>query len=348
MTLRYIRNLDALRALAALGVIVAHAYSVDVLPQFPKLASVAYLGNFGVSLFFVLSGFVITRILIQTHQDPHYFRTFYVRRLLRIFPLYYIGLAAYYFLPYLLGWESDVAPAGDQLIYAAYLQNFSRTFDWGASGPGHYWSLAVEEHFYLLWPAVVLVAMRVGEKSLIGVSLFLVAGVHVLRVFMLGEGYDINVFTFTRLDQLVYGGLIAVAEFRGFLTSRNNPWFMGMIITGCGFILVLELGSPETRELFKYTAFGITFTGLVLAVSASSATGAVSRILQAGWLQYLGKISYGLYVWHVLVMAGVTHYVEAPASVRFLLVVACTILFSAASFRWLEAPFLKLKDRFSY
>ena len=221
MKISYVRNLDTLRAFAAVGVIVAHAYTVDVCPQRPVLGKLSYLGNFGVSLFFVLSGFVITRILIQTHQDSSYFKAFYVRRLLRIFPLYYTGLLVYYFLPYLLGITSAVTPFKEQLIYYTYLQNFSRTFDWNAAGPGHYWSLAVEEHFYLLWPAVVYYALKFKPSILLYVCFFLVVAVHVLRVLMLNKGLTINVFTFTRLDQLVYGGIIALAEKKGTVIVKN-------------------------------------------------------------------------------------------------------------------------------
>ncbi len=350
LNLGYIKNLDALRAFAALGVIFAHAYSIDVLPQFPIFGKISYLGNFGVSLFFVLSGFVITRILIHTHNEPSYFRAFYMRRLLRIFPLYYIGLLAYYFIPFFLGTESSITPFKEQLIFYTYLQNFSRTFDWNASGPGHYWSLAVEEHFYLLWPAVVYLCLKFRSNSLtlLRVSIIIILAVHALRVFMLEKDFNINVFTLTRLDQLVYGGIIAVAENRGIIVRKNLWLFISVALAGLLLIIMLESGSFLMKEAFKYTSFGIFFSGLICTVIVIPDCNVFSKMLQNKWLVYLGKISYGLYVWHVLAMMLVTYYFHGYPAIHFLLVIAATILIAGLSYRWLEQPFLKLKSKFEY
>jgi peptidoglycan/LPS O-acetylase OafA/YrhL len=344
----YIKNLDALRAFAALGVIVAHAYSVEVFPDWPLLVNVAYLGNFGVSLFFVLSGFVITRILIETYQSNSYFKSFYLRRLVRIFPLYYIGLIAYYFLPYILGISSLITPFKEQLIYYSYLQNFSRTFDWNAAGPGHYWSLAVEEHFYLLWPAMVYIALKLKPGMLLKVCLILIVSVHLLRLLMLNYGFNINVFTFTRLDQLVYGGIIAIVERKGLLIRKNMKVFVSVALTGIIFIILLEMGSDLSKEIFKYTFFGIAFSGLICLLIVLPDSNPISKILQLRLLKYLGKISYGMYVWHVLVITLVSFYFDGNVSVQFLMVTLGTILFASVSYFLLEKPFLKLKAKFSY
>jgi len=348
MNLVYCKNLDALRAVAAVGVIFAHAYSVDVLPQVPILAKISYLGNFGVSLFFVLSGFVITRILITTHTNGSYFRTFYMRRLLRIFPLYYIGLLAYYFIPFLLDISDSIAPISDQFVYYSYMQNISRTFEWNAVGPGHYWSLAVEEHFYLLWPAVVYFALKFNLRTLLHVSVFILIAVHILRFFMLKDGFNINVFTLTRLDQLVYGGIIAVAEQRGLLVMKNLRVFIVTILLGIILIVWLESGSLFVKEIFKYTFFGVVFSGLICLVIALPDTSRFSKFLQQRWLSYLGKISYGLYVWHVLAMTLVSYYFRGHAAINFILVIGVTILIASLSYTLLEQPFLKLKSKFDY
>ena len=119
-----------------------------------RIAKIAIFGQTGVTLFFVLSGFLITRILLSTKNQDNYFSAFYARRALRIFPLYYLFLAIYFFInPFIHG--EQIIPASKQWYYWVYLQNFALTFNWDSAGPMHYWSLGVEEHFYLFWPVLV-------------------------------------------------------------------------------------------------------------------------------------------------------------------------------------------------
>lgn len=157
MKVNYLKPLDGIRAIAALMVMFFHFFG-SVAASTPLLAAIkkgAVLGQTGVSLFFVLSGFLITRILISTKDSPRYFYNFYLRRTVRIFPLYYLFLVIYYFIRPLLIPEATVPSAGEQAYYWLYLQDFSETFDWLAKGPSHYWSLAIEEHFYMFWPLLV-------------------------------------------------------------------------------------------------------------------------------------------------------------------------------------------------
>ena len=152
--------LDGIRAVAAMMVMVFHFVGHHGEPRAIVQASV--IGQTGVDLFFVLSGFLITRILLASRQSEHYFRSFYARRTLRIFPLYFGFLAIYFFLlPLLFG--EPIPPAPTQLWSWFYLENVPQTFvSLRTSGPGHFWSLAVEEHFYLIWPLLVFSLSRRG------------------------------------------------------------------------------------------------------------------------------------------------------------------------------------------
>ena len=347
--LKYFKNLDALRAFAAIAVIFAHFFDQNKVAKDTALFKLFALGNSGVSLFFVLSGFVITRILIQTVNSDNYFKSFYLRRTLRIFPLYYFALACYYFIPPLIDGSNHFELNSKQLYYVFYLQNFARTFNWDSLGPAHFWSLAVEEHFYFLWPAIVFFCLKLNLKTLINVSFFIIVLAHLLRVVMSYNGYEINVFTFTRIDQLVFGGLIAVYEKKGFLIEENKQKFIALIVIGFLGIVTIELqNSVLLKEVFKHTFFGLLYGGLIMYVVISEKSVFVNQLLQNKLIQYLGKISYGIYVWHVLAISIVNTYFSLNIYFGFILTLFITILISWGSFQIIESPFLKLKSKFNY
>jgi peptidoglycan/LPS O-acetylase OafA/YrhL len=143
-TLGRLPCLDGIRAAAAIMVMGFHF--VGHHGESAHLVRASVIGQTGVDLFFVLSGFLITRILLSTKESPHFFRSFYARRTLRIFPLYFAYLAIYFFLlPPLLG--DPIPPFATQMWSWFYLENVPQTFNLHSSGPGHFWSLAVEEQF---------------------------------------------------------------------------------------------------------------------------------------------------------------------------------------------------------
>ncbi|MFV8465662.1 acyltransferase family protein [Flavobacterium sp. LB1P62] len=348
--LKYYKNLDALRAFAVFAVICCHYFVKNRIGSETLLVKIAAIGNSGVSLFFVLSGFVITRILIQTSNLDNYFKSFYMRRTLRIFPLYYFSLVLYYLIPSLLDGNLFFEISSKQLAYVFYLQNFARTFNWGAVGPEHFWSLSVEEHFYLLWPAIVYFCLKINNKTLLNWSFIIIILVHLLRFFMSYKGYEINVFTFTRLDQLVLGGLLAVYELKAGLLKRDNLYkYIGLIVIGALGILMLELfGSIIIKEVFKHTFFGILYLGVILYVISIKDDSIISQLLQNKFIQFLGKISYGIYVWHMLSIILIDYYFQTDIYIGFILVVLLTIVISWISFNLIELPFLKLKSKFEY
>ena len=263
--LKYFKSLDGIRALAAFAVVFCHFFNEGNTQGYKYFYEITKLGNSGVSLFFVLSGFVITRILLNSRESNKYFQTFYLRRLLRIAPLYYFGLVCYYLAPIFLNGNYQLPKFSDQIYYWVYLQNFARTFGWSSSGPGHFWSLAVEEHFYLLWPAIIYFAFHFRDKfkNLIYICCLIIIFSGVLRFLMLSEGYEINVFTLTRLDQMAMGCLMALLERKGFLTKTHFKVYLGLFIIGGVAVLGVSKLDYVLLNTFKHYAFGICYFGLI-------------------------------------------------------------------------------------
>lgn len=209
--LKYYHNLDGMRAIAALMVIVFH-FMYSTLPNsihIDLLKKITLFGEHGVSLFFVLSGFVISRILINTKGNESYFSSFYKKRLLRIFPLYYFYLILINFIfPFLS--TLKLSSFSFSWPYYLFLQNIINS---NVSGPGHYWSLAVEEHFYLLWPIIIYFT---PVKHLFKTIILGVVFVFFIKFFILKNGLSINYFTLIRIDQLMFGALLALLEKNNF------------------------------------------------------------------------------------------------------------------------------------
>lgn len=350
MKLKYYHNLDGFRAIAAFGVVIAHFFTLERLGGWSGLFALAQQGNSGVSLFFVLSGFVITRILLQSVNSPRYFINFYGRRTLRIFPLYYLALCCYVFIPTLLHWVSTFPPISESWYHFAYLQNFARTFNWPSQGPGHYWSLAVEEHFYLIWPAVVYACRGKHQEKLLAVSIGFIIMAAALRWLMFSRGMDINVFTFTRLDQLSMGCILAILESRGWLEKKGrSKTFLWLMVIGVLSIAVCSRLSELYMNVAKHLAYGLLYLGLIGYAITTSSDHLMNRFLNHSIMQYLGKISYGLYVWHVLVLLFFEHYITPRnCFFDFLCVALCSVAVSSASWYLYEKRFLSLKKYFEH
>jgi peptidoglycan/LPS O-acetylase OafA/YrhL len=219
--------LDGVRGLAILMVMLTHYDAFLDRRSFPQhiLLSVFDYGWAGVDLFFVLSGFLITGILLRSREASNYFRVFYARRILRIFPLYYFSLLVLFglLLPAFHSQGQILPTFPEKLRYLLYIQNWFIAVQWS----GQYWSLAVEEQFYLVWPLIVYLFGRKRTLQIaIGASLFSL----VLRFVLFGAGVNpILILTnvFTRLDSLMIGAACAcLAQEGGFVDwfRRASSW----------------------------------------------------------------------------------------------------------------------------
>lgn len=340
MQLKYYKDLDGLRGMAALMVMWFHFGGVAgssanlILKLIDK---VSVFGQTGVTLFFVLSGFLITRILFQAKHQPHYFLNFYAKRSLRIFPLYYLGLAIYWFA------ASGSAHWQKYWIYLIYLQNCSDTFNWGAGGPQHFWSLAVEEHFYLFWPVLVYITPR---KQFIKLAVAVIALAFICRIVLLRSGYGTFYFTFSTMDCLAIGTLLAWAEAEEMLGKVN---FLALALACMAVLLpawlVFGARHVDLVQIIKLpviSLFYVAITGLLISKYTW-----LNRLFGSAFFRYTGKISYGLYVLHPLSYVLFNYIAPGTHGLLGLLgCFGCSYLLATLSFYLYERHFLKLKKRF--
>ncbi|MDB5295976.1 MAG: acyltransferase family protein, partial [Phycisphaerales bacterium] len=237
----HIPALDGVRGLAILLVLAFHfsqaAYSNQASGLRLAVQRLTGAGWVGVDLFFVLSGFLITSILYEAVGTRGYFKNFYMRRVLRIFPLYFGALAvAFGLIPLLFGPQPHYADVyRNQWALWLYAQNFV-PIDWRAFS--HFWSLAVEEHFYMVWPAVVLALGRRGGMTACGVMILAAVSVRCYRAAYVPGGWEQTyIWTFCRMDSLAIGSLLALAvggaaaDLRRF--ARPAPWVLAAAAAGC-------------------------------------------------------------------------------------------------------------------
>jgi peptidoglycan/LPS O-acetylase OafA/YrhL len=348
---KYIKSLDGVRAIAALLVLVFHfsQYAIFQSDWGKILQKIGYLGQTGVSLFFVLSGFLITRILFDQLHSPHYWKNFIIRRSLRIFPLYYLYLTCEYFIvPFLTNTPSpDISL---QWYYWFYLQDFATTFHWPSAGPKHFWSLAVEEHFYLIWPFIVLYYKITKIIQPIIAVLIISAVVRFLLAYF---GYQTYFFTLARMDEIALGALLAWMERKQLLSFfQGKPFFAALLIMAGLSVILWGLFSSDgllILQVFKYNLISILYFLMIGKVITLDKQHWLSKILCSPFFNYTGKISYGLYVYQATaVIWGLTHgYAEKPLLFLGSLIFFCYLI-ATISYYLFEQPILKLKGRFTY
>ncbi|MBS2022809.1 MAG: acyltransferase [Deltaproteobacteria bacterium] len=329
------------------------------------------MGWVSVDIFFVLSGYLITGILLDTKGRPAYFKNFYVRRALRIFPLFYGVLIAGTLLGRFTAplFPGEQGAAGEHWLYLwSYNVNLAVAVkhNWlTAVGPfatGHLWSLAVEEQFYLLWPVLVFACSR---RGLVRLCVGIIALAVVSRGVLLAMGrYDaIYVLTPCRADTLAVGALLAVAAREDGGLSR---WVKPAVWIGGGSALILVAlaftsdglpGMSPRNGTYGHLLATLANAG-VLIVAIERPAGLIGRSARSRFLRFFGKYSYGLYVFHALLHPlmnralnrfGIGTESDAPVAqlaVAFVLKFGLSVVIAAASFHLFEQPFLRLKSRF--
>jgi len=372
---RHVPALDGVRGLAILAVMAFHftLRMPDATPGDHLVHGVLGAGWTGVGLFFVLSGLLITTLLLDAKDAPRYFRTFYGRRALRIFPLYYGFLAAYFLLVVHRGGTGDDHYLWhEQGWWWSYLDNWWLAFVRRTEPPnyfwtGPFWSLAVEEQFYLLWPALVLVLTR---RRLAVVCVAIIVGAPLFRLGLRAHHAALiapYALTPARLDSLALGALLAIvlSDKRLAVWGARVAMVVGVAAAAITVTVFRHHGGLWTyggwEEGPGYTVMSIGWAGLV-AAGATAARGSIAeRVLGARWLRALGKYSYAMYVFHVPIWAHVQPLVfpgnRVPAlwgshiAASLGLAVLCGLLAYGAAFAsWhlYEKHFLELKRCFAY
>lgn len=348
--MKYYKELDGVRAVAALMIMVCHffLYANSQNNFFLALKKISVFGQTGVSLFFVLSGFLISRILLNTKKEKYYFRNFYVKRILRIFPLYYSFLFFYYYgLPIIL--SEEVYPFSEQKYFWVYLQNIARTFEWKSEGPVHFWSLAVEEHFYFFWPILVFFF---STTRIVQIIIAIVILAFLCRVILLQYDLSVYYFTLTRVDELAIGAFLALLEKQGKLCEKNARYFLAIFLSifiPLVFIWVYYTGKGNvTIQATKYILQSLIFFSFIGWVISVKEKNTFRKILSIKLLSFAGMISYGLYVFHPICFQLVNRFLWVEYSlVNFLMSFVITFIIATLSYYFLELPFLRFKKKFA-
>ncbi len=361
----YHPELDALRFFAFLAVFFHHAlpaeislYTASGIPyEIARwLITAKKAGGYGVDLFFALSSYLITELLIREYQQRGSIdiKAFYVRRALRIWPLYFVFLGITIILvPYIVPFDEFNWKYA--LMFALFVGNWACVL-WGVpfSVASPLWSVSVEEQFYLSWPLLIF---TLGVKRIRNIALGMLVIASVIRIILAAAAVgDPAVWcnTFARLDPIALGALLAYG-LGGRAPSLNLVSRIALAAGGLFFWLLTTryFGLYGYTSLVTYPAVAVGSGMLLVAVLRSEAKSLLRRPLSG--LVYLGRISYGLYVFHLLALAFMSQQLFIPGiglqlnlERRIVIAFCLTVALAAISYRWLELPFLRLKGRFTH
>lgn len=361
MKIRYTRGehipaLDSIRGLAVLLVILFHCYPHNI----------TKIGWIGVDIFFVLSGFLITGILLDTKGKANFYKNFIIRRTLRIFPLYYFALLVCLviipaFWPGVMSTDFNFYITNQKWFWL-YCQN------WLFSLRGfpvdhtlvHFWSLAVEEQFYIFWPLLIMVLNR---KQLLYVSILLIAFSAYFKFFLgsrLGFVYPFQYLsTFARMDALLIGAIIAI------LIRGERAWLekyakyfaiISLLIVSIFFIRFRIVFFGELASIYLFIDILAGYLILYM-LNTESKFYFLKKFLNASFFRILGKYSYGLYVYHAIILRILEnhyynnlkeHYESSLLAILIIgsITIILSFIISILSFWFIESPLLKLKKYF--
>jgi peptidoglycan/LPS O-acetylase OafA/YrhL len=346
--------LDGLRGVAVLVVLLCH-----ISPY--RLAG----GNIGVDLFFVLSDFLITSILLNEHRSTGTIsiKLFYLRRALRLFPALFsvIVFAVVYtwLVPPEQAGETLKGTLSDAFYVATYIWNLRLIWmRWHDLGGGngmlsHLWSLSVEEQFYIIWAALLLLVLnlRASRPALLAIFAIGILGPAIARLAMWKSGPSITMYFASplRVDGLMWGALLAsLLHINAIPTSSRFRSLINIlaVVSIAVFLIMSKDDYLSGGELYQW---GFSLVGAMSVVMILSATtnpkSTFTKCLEWRWLQYTGKISYGLYLWHIPILS-VHHHLSAVT--HGVVGLTATYVTAVLSFRYWESPWLRLKTRIGY
>lgn len=335
--IKQIPSLNGLRAISIVCVIISHIELKNL--HFKDAPG----GQIGVNIFFIISGFLITLLLLkeQSSTGTVSLRNFYIRRSLRIFPVYYFLLLVYFVLQCFNVLQISTTSWIAALTYTKYFF-IGGKFDWET---GHTWSLSVEEHFYLIWP-LVFVYLKNSRKIF---AIVVIAIIPFVRLFT-----DVSVLhLFTRADALMVGCLFALyyGDIVVFTKARSSAQICIPFITLAlclGIKKLLPIADADLKNHITLAFFGSygTITNICIAciivIAINFENNIFFKFLNYKPINWLGKLSYSIYLWQQLFFS---KHIGKLASLPINLICICTV--AIISYYYLEIPFLKLKDKFS-
>ncbi len=352
----YYPALDGLRGLAILLVVVYHNFG---------FIEYFFFGWLGVDLFFALSGFLITDILLKTIGEKNYLKNFYIRRVLRIFPLYYSALIVFLLILPNLHTGADISYYTQNQVWLwTYLQNWLYIFKPAGDTQAlhHLWSLAVEEQFYLLWPFVILLIRK--PRPLLLFIILVLTGVIILRLWLWNNQIAnlayFNLYTFSRIDGICIGCMVALLQRINSQLLKKYLSTVVLFFAAANFIFFFinrqyQFSFPYLA-LVGYTTFAMLF-GLLVNEAVSGSNRIINFIFNIPILKFFGRISYGFYIihWplylviHPYLLPWLSDHVKGmPAQFSIsLLATLLAVLLSWFSYRYFERYFLKLKHQFA-
>jgi peptidoglycan/LPS O-acetylase OafA/YrhL len=375
----YFPNLNGVRFIAALMVIIHHIELTKYWFGEPNIYRTSFVGGvfgtLGVILFFVLSGFLITYLLLAEFSAERTIsiKSFYIRRILRIWPVYYmIVLLGLFILPFFSGFDipgfsSEIHhnfPA-KAVLYLSFLPNIAYAIFPHIPYASQAWSVGVEEQYYLIWPVLVLIALRKGKLMhfLVGViAVYLIVKAAVIQYVTIvnggtDEAFDANKFyefwQYFNIDCMAIGGIAACFLFykkERILKLFYNKWLQTALYLTIGLITVRGIGVP----FITYEVYAVLFAVMILNLAGNTKT---LINLEHPLLSYLGKISYGLYMYHNIVLVGMLRLLKdsglfsfqtvAGNAVYYISTILLTVIIASLSYEFFEKRFLRIKVRFS-
>lgn len=339
-----IPSLDGIRGVAVSLVFLAHSGLERSVP-----------GGLGVTIFFVLSGYLITTLIVSEHQATGSvsLRAFYLRRLLRLMPPLLLVVAAAALLSRLSAIDGGFSRGGllSVMFYGANYYFIANDFHGVPAGLGVMWSLAVEEHFYLLYPPLAIALLRAARPRLTALVLMLLcAAILARRCWLASSGYSeayLNMATDSRADAILVGCFMGLLRNPWPLEARavrHRDW---LLATACIAVLLLSLVLRDGffRATFRYTVQSLAIAPLIY-LAVVHAGHAACRWLNSRPMVYLGSISYSVYLCHQMIQYLVTrNWPELGWTLSLLLSAALTLAAAAALRQWIERPCAALRRR---
>ncbi len=361
---RRIPELDGLRGIAILLVVSFHYLNNQLVGSGTAIgkaiAKLTAFGWVGVDLFFVLSGFLIGNVLLRNFESGNFFSTFYIRRILRIIPNYFLLIIVYVIISNLSVFNDNIFLTHHQTIplwsYFAMLHNFFMAHfnSMGNASMSITWSIGIEEQFYIVFPLLMLVFKRKGLPYLLAAAILLAPFFRAQHNTWIPPYVLLN----CRMDAIAFGILIAWLNTQSMLSSVVDRFFyflIGLLLTViliCGYLFwqFNDLG------VFKQTLFSVVFS-IGLMFSLTRTAGWYGSILRLKPLVWIGTISYSLYLFHYIILGLFQHFNNNLTGLGInngkdiiisLLALSASFLFSWLVYRFLETPMVNIGKRFRY